>query len=264
MNGETLYFFQGSEHRRDVPAASKRRAWAILMPSPFPHREHEHLTNPPLTQVLFQINFSPIFKITKEEPSEFQERIRERFSKTQLLDPASQSIPMSFVGSKAYRFQTSDDKHAITLAAEYCAISSRRYDGWKSFWRDLNLMHSTLKEVYEPAALTRIGIRYINALTPDNTKSENMNDLMELLSADLKPLFRAGMRINSTESFVQLGVPDDGATLVLRLAARPSQQILLVDLDCYEQRDLALDEVPDWASKRHEFIYDAFRWCLSD
>ena len=234
------------------------------MSNPFPHREHQHLTNPPLSQVLFQVNFSPIFKITKEEPSDFQERVRERFVKAELLDPATQSVPISWAGSKAYRFQTADDMHAITLAAEYCTLLSRRYQGWESFLRDLMLMHSTLSAVYQPASITRIGMRYINALTPVNTGSDQMSDIIKLLSDDLRPLFRAGIGVSATESFVQLSVPDTGATLALRLAARPSQRIVLLDLDCYEQRELGLNEVLDWGTRRHEVIYDAFRWCLSD
>ncbi len=233
------------------------------MSASFPHRDHEHLNNAPLTQVVFQVNFSPIFRITKEEPSEFQERVRGRFPKVELLDASTQPPAAAAGGSKAYRFQTADEVHSVTLSADSYVVSSRRYLGWNQFSRDVDLVHAAVEQIYQPRLVARVGLRYINLFTPDNTGRSSVREITELFQAELVAFLSAAMKVSAEDAIVQLVVPDDGANLVLRFMSWSKSTTVLLDIDCYEQREVGMGEVLQWGRRRHDLVYDAFRWCMS-
>ena len=204
------------------------------------------------------MSFSPIFKIDTEEPSSFQEKLRARFPKVELLPTGQGATP-----SKAYRFQTADEQHVITLASESCTMSSRAYAGWHQFSQDTELMHRVLREVYQPPSALRLGLRYINHFTEENTGSDFLKSV-ELLSSNLSSAFRSSLEVGASQLLIQVVVPDDESKLAVRAARWVDPPRMVLDLDCFEERELDMDVVLEWGRRKHDLIYDAFRWCVSD
>src|SRR6266480_96525 len=97
----------------------------------FPHYEDVPLGNSPLAEVLCQVRFPPILRISNEEPSAFQEHIRERFpllkmeQGVRIVAPSlgSSGLPSAEFQPKIYRFQTVDEQSTIALAPDFFALS---------------------------------------------------------------------------------------------------------------------------------------------
>jgi uncharacterized protein (TIGR04255 family) len=94
-----------------------------------------------VTEVICQVRFPTIFRINKEEPSEFQEEIRREFPKVEIEQGFLLPFPM--LGSKdvseeartkiTYRFRTLDENTSVSLSSDFYALLATRYTHWKDF-----------------------------------------------------------------------------------------------------------------------------------
>ena len=133
----------------------------------FPSKPDIQLENPPLVEVVCQVRFPPILRIASEEPSEFQERIRDQFPNVELEHgflvrvpgPGAMGTPTAEPQTRTYRFRTPDAQTAISLAVDFYALSSNRYSHWEEFAKYLRSTHEAIQHVYKPTYSMRIGLR---------------------------------------------------------------------------------------------------------
>lgn len=166
---------------------------------------------------------------------------------------------------KIYRFKSEDEKTSISLAVDFYALSCDLYQHWSDFAADLKLAHETVMKVYKPNYATRIGLRYINSLTPDNMGCESKTDLFGLLRPELTAILRSEVGQNAADMVCRLSFQEEPAQLNMRLAYNESEEIAFVlDFDYFEKGKLPLDGLVDRCYQYHKVIYDSFRWCLLD
>ena len=112
----------------------------------------------------------------------------------------------------------------------------------------------------------RVGLRYINHLTLENTGSSNVNEMLDVLRAELTVLLRNKCWDEPREMVSQLRVSGEGdERLNLRTGFRDGgEPTFLLDLDYYAQGNIPLDHLTDRCQRYHDVIYDAFRWCIRD
>lgn len=131
----------------------------------------------PLEQVICQLRFPPILKIQAETPAGFQERIRSVFPQYQEKTEFAAILPPELVqilnqeeiqslkpSQKLHEFASSDGTLAVGLTSGFVSLTSSNYERWESFRDRLILVLDALKDEYNPAHFTRIGLRYRNLI----------------------------------------------------------------------------------------------------
>jgi uncharacterized protein (TIGR04255 family) len=232
------------------------------------------LENSPLVEVICQVRFPPILRIAIQEPSEYQELVRDEFPLLQVEQgfmvripgPGVKAEPVAEPQPRIHRFRTADEQTAISIAADFYALSTNRYITWKEFARQLGLAHDAMQRVYKPVYATRIGLRYVNRLTPMNTGCKSVAEMFELLRSELSCQSRSEAWSMPTEAQCRLVLTDADARLTLGagFGEQDKEPFLLLDLDYFEEGKLELDGLVERCTRYNDVLYRAFRWCILD
>jgi uncharacterized protein (TIGR04255 family) len=239
----------------------------------FPQKQEVKLNKAPLDEVVCQVKFPPILRISKELPIDFQEVIRPRFpgleieqilfqfSQVGALEKSSLENP-----PKVYRFSSADGKSSVALATDFYAISTKGYTHWSEFIRDLSLVENAVTENFHPSYATRIGLRFINKFTRINTNSETQQQILDLFREELTCLLRADGWLEPDDMFSQLLISDNQAKLTFRIGYGKDQMepFFILDFDYFEEGQIQLDNLITRMNQYHSRIYDAFRWSIKD
>lgn len=242
-----------------------------------------------LEQVICQLRFPTILKIDTEVPSEFQEHIRHKFpvyqesnegEDFQLPDGMSQLIPREFMesfpirGNLRYQFLSGDRSWTVSLTRDFVALSTGQYTCWEEFRENMLLVAQALIDVYAPAFITRIGLRYQNVidrkklnLTESSWKDVIAQYVLGLLGeedvADSIGEHRnaTSFALSSQHDFVRL---DHG--LITIKDSHPQTHLYLLDNDLYSDKETKAN-AEHLAEKLDNFNAAnrrLFNWCITD
>lgn len=246
------------------------------MPLNFPRLPDIRLLRSPLTEVVCQVRFPPILRITSEEPAAFQERVRQRFPRfeqeegflfqLQFSGSGPTHPPIAQPTSRLYRFRSADGQTTIALSTDFYALSTTQYAVWEEFAADLALAHRAVQEIYEPSFSVRIGLRYVDQLAPSKLGLSSFEDVVALLTPELTTLFQVDVWAPPSELLCQLLLDDDDGTLGFRFGKRviDDEPTFVLDFDYYDDRELPFGGLIERCHRYHDIIYDAFRWCIQD
>jgi uncharacterized protein (TIGR04255 family) len=245
-----------------------------MMALNFPTQADLKLENAPLAEVVCQVRFPPILRISAEEPTAFQDLVRDSFPLVdlehafvlRLPGPGANETPSAEPKASIYRFHTPDKQTTISLAADFYALSTMAYTHWGEFARLLDMTHKAVEQVYRPAYATRIGLRYINRLTLRNTGAETVGDLLSILRPELTTHIHNQAWGEAIEMRCRLVLPDDQARLTMTtvLETQTDDSAFVLDLDYFEEGRLDLDHMIERCTHYNQAIYRAFRWALLD
>lgn len=140
------------------------------------------------------------------------------------------------------------------------------YDCWETFRDEAKRLWSIYKSLTNPAAMTRLALRYINRLD------------IPLPVSDLKNYLRTFPEVSSdlpqglSGYFMQLQIPQEQleTMLVLNQALVPPPApnfiSILLDLDLFLERDIPKDEIKLWeiVEQMHEQKNNAFEACITE
>jgi uncharacterized protein (TIGR04255 family) len=239
------------------------------MPAHFPERPDIHLSNAPLHQVICQVRFPLILRIAREEPADFQEIIRETFPKLKieqqmLIGPLGRAAPPEIEAEpRIFRFQNQGEDRSVALAPDFFSLVFDSYDNWHTFSETLSSVFEATQKVYHIPYATRIGLRYINVLTLDNTKTRSLDELLSILRGELVML----LRIPEIEApylltqQIRTKVNDSNFAFRFGLRERTSDEFEL-DFDMYIEGEVEVDSLIERCDRYHRSIYNAFRWCI--
>lgn len=244
------------------------------MPIQFPAVEEVPLATPPLDEVVCQVRFPSILRIAQEEPAEFQELIRKRFPgfekqhsfQLKLALPGNPAASTAELQPIIFTFTNAGEQTQAVLSPGFYAVSAKKYSGWRAFLKDLQVVHSAVVDTYEPAYATRVGLRYINRLTLENTETTTREGLFDLTRAELTATLR-GQIWESVEGMLGIvNFADPPAQLNLRYGLEVDESVpsFLLDFDYFEEGQIDLSEVLGRCGQYHETIYHAFRWMVKD
>jgi uncharacterized protein (TIGR04255 family) len=241
----------------------------------FPSEPDIPLKNAPLVEVVCQVRFPPILRINNEEPSEFQEEIRDQFPKIEIEQGFLLSVPVPGSGGtpsaeakskKTYRFRTRDEGSTVSLASDFYALSTTQYTHWRDFSDGLELVQEAVLKVYRPSYATRIGLRFINHLTPENTGGQDLEHILTILNPGLIGYIQSNVWSTPVEAQSRLSLADEDARLNLRTGYdnKDDPPFFLLDFDYFEEGELYLSDLIEICNRYHDVIYRAFRWCFPD
>lgn len=227
------------------------------------------LENPPVAEVVAQVRFPPLLSILKEPPVDFQEFIRQRFPQLTRENTAQVAInnddqPTLTFQPPVYRFSNVELDSQAVLSAEFFAVSSKRYIGWRRFLADLTYVYNAVAHVYKPSYASRVGLRYINHLTSENTGADERSTLFQLVRPELTATLQGQFWENADEMISIVSFADREARLNLRYgySSIDVTPTFLLDFDYFEEGTIPMDDLLSRFEQYHTTIYNAFRWCL--
>lgn len=254
-----------------------------------PHAPHFHLQRDQLAQVFCQVRFSPILRLRERDAViPFQETIRDRYplySEQQavnlLVTPGG--MTQQPAPEVQYRFSSTDRNHSVFLSSDFVALESRDYQDIDDFVGRLVPLVATVCETYQPGAMTRLGLRFINeirlastdptgtmiqALTPTLLGAAGDANLTEVLHSVQQLLH---LRADADTMVVRHGLHREGGTTVdpppNGPPAEPSPQpFYLLDLDAFNEEAVPFtaDGVEARVRAFNEQIRSFFAWAVRE
>jgi uncharacterized protein (TIGR04255 family) len=245
----------------------------------FPDSPRVIYAKAPLTEVVCQLRFPPLLRIESTPPADFQERIRAVFPllerRPQLQLGLPQGLPpeiMQIIGSASaganYVFRTEKQDFTLTLAPDWLALSTTKYERWEGFKSLLLPPLDALIDIYKPSFFSRIGLRYQNAIRRSILKVEDQAwvKLLEphILGALALPHFEP--HILEVRKVIRAKFPDGAGSMLLQHGFGGNdahdRNVYLLDFDLYAEKT----EVKNAVSLLNDFharAGRAFRWCIT-
>jgi uncharacterized protein (TIGR04255 family) len=165
------------------------------------------------------------------------------------------------------QFLTPDEKSLVQVGQNMLAINFLRpYPKWGSFRERIAEMLGIYKDIAQPAAIKRIGLRYINQIEIPASVF-NLNNYF-----NLQPKLPAQIPNQFGSVFMRVEIPyqKDNGVLVLIFASTPSALpdissfILDLDFATSGEHNCQFDNYQDWIDKAHNYVETAFESCVTD
>ena len=249
---------------------------------PFPESQRVVFAKNPITQVIVQLQFPPILAILASPPAAFQERIRATYPlysqepsvtvPEQLATLLRQlSVPPQPQLTR-HVFATADRRRSVSLTRDFIALEETSYARWELFRDEMQQLQVALQQVYSPAFFTRIGLRYVDVIDPEQLGLE-FTSWQELINDKL-------LGILSDES-LESEVGESASTFLLNVNRVPGGQVRLqhglrvkeggsrknatytIDVDLSTQRSTHARDVIPTLDIFNGIAGNLFRWSIT-
>ncbi|MDF5724189.1 MAG: TIGR04255 family protein [Rhizonema sp. PD37] len=133
----------------------------------------------PLIEVVAQIRFPTILKITSQQPVDFQDTVRFDYpifeASRNLQVPIDLSNILTQFSSNAvshltYQFKSEDLKWQLTIDQNSITLVTTEYQRYENFVSRFKTAVETFEDIYNPSFYSRIGLRYRNLIIRSKLK----------------------------------------------------------------------------------------------
>lgn len=232
----------------------------------------------PLEQVICQLRFPPILRITSDSAADFQDAIRDRYPlyseeegvpELPLPESLAAALKLGQPGpTPAKRFTSPDEHWTVALAQHFVALTTGRYERWEGFRDRLRHAVDALERIYDPAFYTRIGLRYRDVIRrsdldlPDVPWSQLLapNVLSELGSQladavqEVNHIGLIDLGENAGKVRVRHGLDKDSKT---------GEEVYCIDADFFTTQRTIRDDVNHRLDHFKTQAACFFRWCIT-
>ena len=242
-----------------------------------------------LAEVICQLRFPEILKISTELPADFQEAIREDFPQfSQRLESPSPVLPgqhpaappkqSPLPGKPNYQFASADGLWRVNLTSTFISLACNRYTCWEDFAKRLDKPLAAFIQIYKPAYFQRIGLRYLNFISRKSLDLEDtpFKDLFQ--STYLGPM--ADEEVPETTA-MRCGVDAElairggckvklhaGPGMIMRNTPQGTQQDkevrFIFDQDLYMNGNVPVNYSAGALQTLHSQAYSIFRGAITD
>ena len=233
--------------------------------------------SPPLEEVVCQLQFAPILRITTAAPAEFQDQLRDQYP----LLGQEHGVQLAVFGGRAiaptstatvWLFQSADERWAVSLSAAFVALKTSAYKDFDDFSRRLQPVIDSFRKIYAPRSFTRVGLRYVNRWVVPRTGGQPvpwgdlLNPVLSGLYAD--PVLSHGLAEDHHQLVLQGEYGQIGCRYAREVGVveedKTTAERFTLDFDHFAAGETACDGVPDLLAHFNETTYRLFRWCLSE
>jgi uncharacterized protein (TIGR04255 family) len=167
----------------------------------------------PLVYVLAEVRCSPTLDVAKRA-SAVQEAIRGEFP---LLEPVAEvrfgaGIPSGSSTSTMFAFTDSSKKRGVVVTSTSLCYHVTQYVTSAEFFEELGRLLQVLEPIYAADAVTRMGLRYVDAIIP----SANMS-ISDYISPSMVGVSLGGVEQRRVQCVVEEARPNGG--IAVRLLA---------------------------------------------
>lgn len=238
---------------------------------------------PSVKQCICQIRYPNILKINEELPSEFQDKIKDKFPNVEILNEEQNQlffqkndneevVPQLFQNKvKNYKFSSKDETYIINLTGTFLAISTEKYNGWNNFFNLFNEIVKIFVEIYSPAYINRVGLRYINAFDKKAYGLKNNISWSSLFNSHILGLLNAPNiknRVvnNQIQSELKLEKDSSSIRIISALAnVKNSPNInIVLDTDSMINKITQFSELKDNLAYLHDESMGFYLSCLKE
>jgi len=252
----------------------------------FPESERVLYKNNPLVEVICQLRFPTILRIREGQLADFQDRIRKDYPIYSEQEPSvavPPQLPKEFAalieqinipmrsGLVTRRFYAQDSQRFVSLSDGFMALAEAKYERWESFRDEIVKAESALKEVYEPAFYSRVGLRYRDIISQRSLGLTDVRwqDLLEPhIIAELgdEEVANSIARIQTRAVIKIPDIPDGQITLIhgLTQPQGSDEECYVIDADFSVERKEGVDEPFEILDKFHWLAGRLFKWAITE
>lgn len=235
----------------------------------------------PLIDVVCQLRFPPILKISHQEPVEFQDEIRLQyplFESVQSQIPAEiaraiQQFGVTLPSEQSYNFKSEDQKWQLSITNNLISLTTFDYKRYEDFKQRFKEAINIFEKIYKPSFYTRIGLRYRDLIIrssldlKDRDWSELINNCIasELHNPELSASVQS-IQKNIIFSVEQGQVNfQHGLVTVKEPEAKNDESAYLFDADFYTEQKLeGTKDVWDKLDQFNNSARKLFRWSITN
>lgn len=246
---------------------------------PVPEFSRSIYNKPGLEEVICQLKFPKILRISNERPVQFQEGIRQIFPIFEENLPVPPNFPPAMLkmlpdqvlsSGTVFDFVSADQSWKVSLANDFLSLSTTAYTRWEVFLEKFSEPLKVLLQVYQPSFFQRVGLRYRNVIIRSQL---NLNGVP--WSQLLKPFI--ANELGNDE--IATDVTESRRNFVLRLdqngnfvsvhhfLARPQdsdEQCFVIDSDFFFNDTLEPYNGVSKLNQLNRYAGNLFRWCITD
>jgi uncharacterized protein (TIGR04255 family) len=235
----------------------------------------------PLMEVVCQLRFPPIIKISHQEPVEFQDEMRHQYplfetnrvSMPLEISNIAQQFGLPIQSDVAYTFKAEDQAWSLSITKEFIALTTSSYERYEHFRQRFQEALIVFERIYKPSFYTRIGLRYQDLIVRSKLgiEDKNWSELIarhiasELYDPDLAPSIQTVMKnlVLKTESG-QINL-NHGLVPVRESKGNIDELAYLFDSDFYtEQKTEGNEDVWNILNKFNRSAGNLFRWSITE
>ncbi|MDJ0897416.1 MAG: TIGR04255 family protein [Xenococcus sp. MO_188.B8] len=248
----------------------------------FPESERVIYEKNPLVDVICQLQFPPILRISQQPPVDFQDRIREEypifeFSQGNQLPPEisniMQQLGSSLISNQTYIFKSEDSIWQIVLNQNSITLSTRKYERYEIFKKKFQDVIYIFEEIYKPSFYSRVGLRYRDLILPSKLNVQNFN-WSELIPNHIASELHSPEMASSITAFMKnLQMSSDDKQIAFNhglVTARDGktqkeEEAYLLDADFSTTTKVSRnDNVWDTIDMFNKMARNLFRWSITD
>lgn len=249
------------------------------------------LRRSPLVHVLAQVRFGPILKLAEYVP-DLQERFRrlgyplyEEASIRQLLPGTSEK------SLSRWSFVVKEKTDAVLMSPAFFVLETSHYTRFETFLHALHAALGAFREEVGETVVSRIGLRYVDAIRPDEAEdlgsyvrpgllgfSESQFEEAGLPLVDVLRAYESRGRTRSGTLIMRVHQSRDGSYLPPDLRMTPlgpvsfdpplaaGELVTSLDIDHFEElsMDFEPDTIIDQFWRLHDYTETAFRSAVTD
>lgn len=245
------------------------------------------LSRTPLVYTVLQVRIAPVFSLKKYLP-DLQEtfrksgfpRYREGFLQTLSFEP--EGLTPKIERTARFEFYDKGANTGILIATDAITVHTNKYTEFESFIQTVCASLRKIKEVTGVEIVERVGLRYVDWLRPDDSRS-----VTSLVRSGLRGLDESALGAKDALSQWQIICSSPVGRMVVRLYQQkghylppdlvpinlsytaqidPSETVTILDLDHFAEQSFDFDEgaISELAWKLHDNLDRAFRAAVTE
>lgn len=246
------------------------------------------LTRDQIAQVICQVRFSTVLKIRQEDAIiAFQDAIRDRYPRYTKQEGMSfvvtpEGMQQQPAAPALHRFEASGGAFVAVLAPDFVALETSSYVDIEDFADRLIALAAAVEEHFQPAEITRVGLRFINELRLQGSDARpEMREAINPALLGLAGTAELGDAVRGFQQVAELESPSGkmlirhglfpGGTTVDPVPGPPSapdpthaSPFYLLDLDAYAEEQLPyhVDGIDARLRAFNDQIRSVFAWAV--
>ncbi len=251
----------------------------------FPNSPRVVYRKNPLVEVICQLRFPTILRIGVNGVADFQDKVRQEYPLYELQEPSFEfpQFPKELsaileqlhlpkpIGSVTHKFLTKDSQRFISLSQGFLALREAKYRRWESFKTEMEKAELALRELYQPAFYSRIGLRYRDvisrrALGLDGVKWRDLLQPHLLGELGAEDVADSVVQMHTRVVIQTPDVPGGRVTLThgLVIAPETNEDCYALDADFAVEQKESIDEPFSILDKFNRLAGRLFRWAITE
>ncbi len=223
-----------------------------------------------LQQVVCQLRFNPILKISQEPPVAFQDIVRRAFPlferedsagfRMLQVETAAPVVEALTANPPVWRFYSDDRRWAAGLSFGFLSLETKSYGNFAEFAEKFTILFVALEQTYSIDAFSRVGLRYINRFSPADFPGGWQQRINRVLLGTLADPV-VGPSVKAAQQ--RIIVAEDDWSVGLTHGFGDDLEYV-IDIDHSTESNVSAPSVTDTLSTFNKRVFQVFRWAITD